>query len=511
MANPNLKDEAVRKKIIQEIKGEENKKRKAESLRRFEVFCERQDRYVIEKLESEFSSKTVQDMRKVLSINLCPRIINQLANIYVNEPVREFSETTDQQKETLNHIYEDAKADTKMLLANKYYKLNDQCAIQVVVKDGVFKIKVMLPHQYDVIPQEDDVEKPYAYIVSVFDKFEYLSTNNDSDLANPGVGGFSLKSKELLDGQNQTVADSEDYKASLERYEVWTDELNFIMDGAGNIVSGEDILNPIGSLPFVDIAGEKDSEFFVRRGNGIVNFAIDFAAQLSDVANIIRLQGYAQAIVYADKQPQNMTVGPNHILFMQIDPNRPDVVPKFEFANPGSDLESAQKFLEMTLRLFLTSKGIDPKAITGTGDAQSFTSGLERLLSMIDKFEASRSDINLFKCAEREINDIILKWIEAYQGTDLLDKRYQTGALPDAMEFSINYSKPESVQTKTEQEDSAIKLLDKALITRLDAIKRVHNVDDEIAEEMLEDIKKDKELTMPTVVAVPAEEEVVTQ
>jgi hypothetical protein len=365
-----------------------------------------------------------------------------------------------------------------------------------------------------VVPDSDDVETAFCYIVSVFDKFEYLAASASSDLSNPRTGSVN-RGAEYLDGRDQSIADSEDYKASLERYEVWTNELNFIMNGRGEIVSGPEMDNPIMKLPFIDVAGEKDSEFFVRRGNGIVQFALDFGLQLSDVSNIIRMSCYAQAIVHAEKQPTNMIVGPNHILFMQLDPNRPEMKPSFEFVSPGSDLKSALEFLEMTLRLFLTSKGIDPKTITGTGTSQSFSSGLERLLSNLDKFEATRSDIDLFKCAETELYELILDWNAAYQNTDLLDAKFQLGNVSEDSNFSINFARPESVQTKSELEDSAIKLLDKGLMTKRDAIKIVHGVTDEIADEMLVEIKADKELNMPVVIAAPAEteevEEMITQ
>lgn len=493
----NLLDQSTRLQVIKQINGQENKSRKAESLKRFEVFSGRQQRYIVEKLESEFSTKTVQDMRKMLSINLCPRIINQLASIYNYEPDREFENVAEAQYEILESLYDDAKVDTKMALANKYFKLNNQCALQFVIKDGMPKLKVLLPHQYDVIPGEDP-EKAFCYIVSVFDKFEYLSgTGTTKDLANPGRSPY--KSQEYLDGMNQEIADSEDYKASLERYEVWTDELNFIMDGKGNILS-EDTVNPIQKLPFVDITAEKDSEFFVRQGSSSVQFSIDFGAQLSDVSNIVRMQCYAQAIMSSEKMPTNATVGPNHIMWLQLDPNRPEMAPKFEFVSPNSDLKSALEFLTVTLRLYLTSEGVDPKTISGTGEAQSFTSGLERLLSNLDRFEASRQDIDIFQCAEYELSEIITDWLEVYQGTDLLLPKYQVGKLPDDLGFSINYAKPEAVQTKTETEDSVIKLLDKGLKTKKDALMELYNIDADSAEEMMAEIANDKQIVAPVLV-----------
>lgn len=496
MANLNLLDPGVRKNIIGEIKNSENKKRRADSLRRFEVYKQRQEKFIVDKLESEFSVKTVREMRKILSINLCPRIINQLASIYNTAPERTFGENlTEDQQMQLDELYEYAKVDVKMMQANRYLKLNDQVIMQVVPRNGVIQIRTLLPHHVDVIPDEMDPEKPYAYIISVFDKYEFLDGNNYSqDLSNPGRTASA--SGPYKDGVNQQIGDSEDYKASLQRYEVWTAEDNFIMDGNGKIVS-EDTVNPLGALPFVDISSEKDFEFWVRTGNGIVDFAIDFGAQLSDIANIIRMQGYAQAIVSATEQPQNMIVGPQHILFMQLDPSRPELKPTFEFANPGSDLQSGLDFLEVSLRLFLTSKGIDPKTISGKLDSQGFSSGVERLLSMVDKFEASKTDVELMRWAEREVFELMVAWSNLYQGTDQLIPELQNATLPDDMSFSINYASPEAVQTKTEVEDSLIKLLDKGLITKKKALMDLYGFDEAQAEEMMAEIDAEKALVMP--------------
>ena len=57
-------DGASRLRVIEEINSEENKSRKREMQKRFDVYRDRQDRYIIEKLESEFSLKTVREMRK---------------------------------------------------------------------------------------------------------------------------------------------------------------------------------------------------------------------------------------------------------------------------------------------------------------------------------------------------------------------------------------------------------------------------------------------------------------
>lgn len=508
MANLDLSVQGIRSAVIKEIKGEENKRRKAESLRRFEVYKERQQRFIVEKLESEFSRKTVDEMRKILSVNLAPRMINELASIYQNPPEREFTDATDDELKQIDALYESVKADVKLLQANRYFKLNDQCAIQIVPRSQKLQARVLLPHQYDVIPDANDPEKAFAYIVSVFDKHEYINNNNSGDLSNPNKYVSPYKSAELIDSQNQKIADADDYKASLERYEVWTDQLNFIMDGNGKILS-ETTENVIGKLPFIDIAVEKDFEYFVRRGNGIVDFAIDFGAQLSDVANIIRMQGYAQAIVYSDKQPTDMVIGPNHILFMEIDPNRPELKPSFEFASPNADLASSMEFLEMTLRLFLTSKGIDPKTLSGKMEGKSFASGIERMLSMLDKFSASKADIELFRYAEYQMFDLMRLWSNAYQGNfEVLGEELQGGQIREEVKLNVNFNEPQAIQTKIEKEDSVIKLLKEGLVTKRRALMDLYDVDEQMADQMAEEIEEEKQLRVEVMQETMAQDQV---
>jgi hypothetical protein len=471
-----LRNLTDRMQIIAEINNDENKSRKSESLKRFEVYKERQGRYIEKKLREEFSKKTVDEMRKILSINLCKKIIDDMASIYKHEPSRMFTNTDDDQRMQIEEWYYLSKVNQQLKKANRYYKLQDQVALQVVPRDKKIQLRVLLPHQYDVIPNENDPEGiPYAYIISVFDKME-------------DIRGFE---KEIIDGVNQKIADPDDYKKNAKkRFEVWTNDLNFIMDGNGQILS-ETVENPLGELPFVDIVSDRDFEYWARRSNGVVEFSIDFGVLLSDLANIIRLQGYAQAIVYASKFPENIIVGPNHILFMEQDPNS-TLQPRFEFANPSPDLGSSLEFLEMNLKLFLSSKGVDTKALVARGDVKSYSSGLERLLAMIESFEASKDDMDLFYQVEQSVFYFMKRWVEIYRGSDVIDQMYYSDVVSDDTELEVKFYEPQSIQTKSDLEASIEKRLSLGLITKADALMILDGMTREMAEEKLLEINSQK-------------------
>lgn len=491
----NILDQGVRKSYIDEILSRENYDRKIASLKKFEVYKERQAKYVIEALEKEFSKQTVSEMRKITSINLVKRIINEESSIYKSEPVRTFGkkgggDVSKQEQEQLTNLYEFSKANTKLLRSNKWFKLFDQCALQVIPKDGIIDARVLAPHHYDVIPNEIDPEKGDCYIVSSFDKSQEL----------PG------------DGNNQQIADADDTKRTEMRLVWWTKEFNFITNGHGQIidengfqlaiVTPEMIKNELEELPFIDISYEKDFEYWVRSGCSTVEFAIDFGVVLSDTANINRLQGYSQAIIYSEKPPIGMVVGPQQILHIPIDGNK-EAQAKFEFATPNPDMQASIELLEMFLRLFLTSKGIDPKTISGKADGQNFSSGLERLLAMIQKFEASKEDLIVFRDVEWKLFKLMVKWSNLFQGatkangrTEPLREELRIAKIPDEVFLQTQFAKPEMVQTQVEKEDSNIKLVDAGLKSRSEAVADLRGIKKEEATKVIEEIDKEA-MTVP--------------
>lgn len=474
------------RRIIQEIESDENKRRKADHQKRFHVFNDYQREYVLKMLTNEFSQKTVSEMRTCTSINLSRRIIQEMASIYKREPDRDFSNVSEQQHEGIEMLYEAAKANVKLKKANQKYKLHDQCALQVIPQDGYIGIKVLAPHQYDVIPSQYDPEVAAAYVISTFDKRIVEQENSTSGDVQGNY--YGSKNSQLSDGVNQEIGDEDDYQEAQKRYIIWTKDVNIVCDGQGRII--EQNTNPIGILPFVDIASEKDFEFWVRRGSSLVDFQLDFSVTLSDTVNTNRLQSYAQPVIVAEKVPESVSVGPQHILFLPLDPSRPDVKPSFDFASPNPDMKSSLDLQDRLVSYFLTAQGIDPKIIGSSGEGMKFASGLERLLHMIERFEASQDDLDLFYSVEEKLYQLFKAWYQAISGTPMLDQKYNFGAWPDSAELSIKFASPEMVQTEAEKQDSVIKLMDAGLLSKEEAIMQIRNVDQEKAKEILSEIDK---------------------
>ena len=433
----NILDIEYRKKIIQEINSDENIARKQESLKRYEIYHDRKEPYLINKLARMYDASTVKEMRILSSINLTKVITDNQSEIYVNDPLRSFMYASDDDIERLPLIYSDMKVDTSLTKANVYYNLMNQCTIQIIPKNGRLKMRVLAPHQYDVIPDPTSPEDGRVYITSQLDR---------DKLFNRAVQANNIVN--TSNGSNQDVGDTDDWRGAAGIYAWWSDDYNFITDGKGYILNNktyqrleaievEEILNPIGKLPFVDVSGDKDNEYWVRYGNSTVDFDMDIALTISDTLDVNAMQGFAQAIISAMNAPSELKMGPRKVLFLKKDKNAdPSAQPNFEFASPNPDLASSINLIKTLISLFLTSKKQDPATVNGDSASVKYASGLDRMLAQISKFEASKEDFDVFKWVEIEVYNIIRLWLNAFAGvTDggLLDN--YDGSISDDTEL----------------------------------------------------------------------------
>lgn len=477
-----IQNQSDRKHYIQEILGNENRARREEHFKRQEVYNERQAQYIIEKLKEEFSARTVHDMRKVTSVNLTKRIINEKASIYKRAPQRVWTETSENTAQEIEYAYHNFRVNEAMKRANRMFKLHRQCAIKVIPKDGKLIPYALSPHQYDVIPDDNDPTQAKSYVISTLDRRLFAKDY-----------GIPSQEQNIGNSQNEKIADVDDYLANM-RFIWWDSEYNFVTDNSGALLEDE-IVNPIRELPFIEVREDTDFEFWVRAGSDVVEFALDFGKLLSDHFNVLRLQGYSQAVINSPKAPDNFNVGPTQILHLKQDPEATKD-PSFQFVTPSPDISGSIESLEMFIRLFLSSSGVPTKTIASSGSAESYSSGIERLLAMLERFEASADDIDQFRWAESSYYRIFKKWQDASANNDLISEEYKVRGIPQSSKVEVMYHEPEMIQTQSEREESAIKLLEAGLMSRKQAIAQIHNVSEESAAEIIEEIDREEGLNV---------------
>jgi hypothetical protein len=500
MATNDYLNQGFRKQVIQEIlENEENKRRKEESLIALEIFKGRQAQFILDRIKQELGTDAAIKSRTITSINLTRKIIKEQSSIYKNDPTREFEGLNDNQTQHALKLYDTAMANVKFKKANEIYKLCDQTPMQIILKDGKFEFRNMYPHHYDVVPVVDNPEVPECYIVSSFDKTRLF--NSTFNFSGPNQANSNKKTL-FSDGINQKIGDPDDYMGSF-RFIWWTRDFNFITDGFGNFigpdgrvmkkVSDKDLINPIGVLPFVDIATDKDYEFYVRSGYSAAQLTIDLGLLFSDVSEIARLQGFSQGVISSMEEPRDIVVGPRRVMWLKKLPNvEPGAQPEFNFVSPSPDLGNSLQLISNYLSMALTSQGLSPKMINAAGEKEMFTSGVDRFLAGIEKFESSQEDISLFKSAESKVWDIMKAWNNKfYNVTDNGFNAELSGVyLPDESKLSVKYMKPQMLLSETDKLSVIEKKLDLGLISQAEAVAIDREIPIEMAKKVAEEIKK---------------------
>lgn len=460
--------ETNRKKFLQEVKDAENRERKRASVRDYDVLNDNLQEYVEEYLLSQFSQQTVLEMPIVTAINIAKRVAYKEASIYKTAPERTFTGLNPEQTAELLQKYEEWCINQKLLKANLYFKDFNQCLIQAVPKRGKMDVRILANHHYDVVPNLENPEMADSYVISAFDRSLIPPTSSDST--------------------NQSIGDKDDYKSATERYLTWDLNKNFVFDGNGKLI-GQQLENPPeleGEVPFIDVVQDKDFEYFVRSGHALTDFAVQFCGALSDLGNIVKMQGYAVAWMKGKKGqiPKNLKVGPSVILHLEQDELTGESA-EFGFASPQSDIAGGIQYIETLLSHFLTSRGLDPSVVNGKMQSKQFNSGLDRLLSMLDQFEATQQDYDLFKKIEVRLFNLFKKWSKAYASTD---DAFLSFEIPDTCELNVKFHKPEQVQTEIEVVDLIQKKMELGLMTKVQAIMKLHCVTEEKAKEMIKDM-----------------------
>ena len=490
-----LETVAGRKQIVDEIIGPENIARKSKSLREYDIYRSILYKYVYNYLSQQFSQNTLSEIPITSTINLARRVVDSEASIYSREPEREFTAVDEKQDEALGNIYADGQFDQKLSVSNACYKLQAQNILMCVPKDGKIELRVLKKHQVDVIPSSTNPEVAEAFIVSSFEKDKSYYTPTPEYSLNSPFGN-----SQQGDGINQAIADSDDYRRKL-RFLCWTSEMQYIMDGNGNIVS-EVGPNPINELPFIDVCGDKDFEFWTNENSGVADFTVEYNASLSMLNQIVKLQGFSQGVLKgnADVIPTSITVGPNHILKLinSKDADGKAVETSFEFVSPNPDLTGSREHLEMLLANFLTARGIDPSLVTGSANAQKFNSGIERLLSMVEQFEASREDYSLYRNVEDKLYQLVKKWHNASLTQDILLPQYRSTMISENSNVSVQFAAPEMIKTEKEQLELLQMKEELGVASKIDTIMALYKITKDEAVEKLQEIHNEMMIDIPS-------------
>lgn len=416
--------------------------------------------YVRKELLKLRDEATVNEMQIVSDMNVTKKIVEIESCVYQSEPERVYSniEEGDDRLLKIADWHNEGETNKKLKRANKLFRLQSQGALYRTIKDGKPVTKAFKKHQYQVTEIKlENGEVETAYLIP-----------------NHQMTTDKMKVSEKKDAQ---------------RFTLWSSSYNFVMDGHGALKLGDDIINHIGILPIIDIYNEKDEGFWVTESRNIAEFTLWLNVAFSNLAHIVDMQGFAigtlSGSIEALSKIETQTIGINKLTKLPTikDDEGNALETKLEFNAPPTKILEIIDAIKARMYAFFSCEGIEG-AVSMSGESEGYSSGWDRLLALIEKFEASKGDIDLFTRVEKKLWKIDKAYLEHYNTNDNLDKRFHISNL-ESVELEIKFSEPEMIETQKEKEERIAYREDRGWITPIEAVKEVRGVDDDQAAEIL--------------------------
>jgi hypothetical protein len=489
-----LLDPAVRAVLIDEIEGTENRRRKDEAYRRWQVYKDRTADFVIELLLNQFSEDTVREMGySITNISICRKIINKLARVYTHGVTRRVDDD-DEATENLQGLEDVLNANQAMKRANRMLKLQRNVAVYVkpcpyldVAGNTLHRVALnpLSPYLYDVVEEYYDRTKPMAYILSNYSPTASLYTTRDPSRARDraiggarsgsGLSTHSTNNGLKGDGMDQGIADKKEDEGregdTQKLYVVWTDKYHFTMNDKGQIVDRnampidintedgmDQILNDIGEKPIVKLSIDQDNSFWAEGGEDLVDASIVINSLYSQANNIAVVQGYGQFFMTGKNLPSVQTHGPSKAIIAEYDPAAEDPKPEIGFASANPPLNELRAQIESQIALALTTNDMSTSQVSGSLDSGTMApSGIALIIDKSESMEDVKDQRQIFSDAERELWPIVSKWMQVFNEEGSLDPEQAQYPLPEDMNISLEYGNHDMIQSENEKLDALAK------------------------------------------------------
>jgi hypothetical protein len=318
----------------------------------------------------------MQAKMRTVPINVLPKIIDKLTNIYQGVVTRHVQDGSDQDAELLAWYADKMRIDVAMNSANELFNLCRSSLIHPYVHNYKPCLRVILNDRF-VVYSEDEVH--------------------------PNIPTHVI----LLAGKREDKS----------IYWVYSDKEFYIMDSRGEMrrdlmleYNNEEGINPIGRLPFVYI-NESRYRLCPKIDTDVLKLTKIIPIMLTDLNVAAMFQAFS--ILYGiDLDDENLKIAPNVFWRLKSDPMS-DKKPEIGMLKPEVDFEQVMRLIESQLSMWMGTKGIRASSI-GSLSTENFASGISKIIDEMDTYEAREKQVTYFEDAESELWDLILKYMHPY-------------------------------------------------------------------------------------------------
>jgi hypothetical protein len=327
--------------------------------------------YIIRNLERLLSKRVLNyAMERIVPINIVPRYVDKLSNIYQTGVMREVSDGTDQDFELVNWYEKQLFINQVMHQANRLYNACRSSLVHPYITEGGPKLRV-IPNDRFVVVSEDPI-----------------------DLTNPTmiilIAGRDSKKREI--------------------YWVYTkDEFAVIKSDASidfaamEAMGLGDGINPYGVLPFV-YTNQSHLRLIPTPDIDTIRMAEYVPAALTDL-NLAALFSSFSITYVKNGEISDPTYAPNALWFLKSDDPEKEV--EIGTLKPEVDYQEVLNLIQSEMSLWLGSKGIKTGSV-GALQPDSATSGIAKIIDEADTFDIRQSQTVTYSKTESQLWDMIL-------------------------------------------------------------------------------------------------------
>lgn len=529
-----LLNKEFRVQVIKElVYGEENRERKAEALRRHEIYKDKNKKWVMKAIEREgFKKETVEQMRnRATNIGICKKITNKKATTYtggldrtLGEPLQkpnplykkpeevnpvilkpgeeptapeapeekdplelktdapEFLVVANPDQASMDMLTDELDFNTAMRKADKWRELQKNCIVGTLpIQCGLnemglpqydLQVQVRAPWQYDVIPSPHDVTKMAVTILCDFpdrSEFEKFATPE----AIEGIRSVAQLSGGQVDNSSKTIAGykDNDLPDASQRFIFWSDNYHFTCDLNGDIVAS---------------ASPADLRNPIKK-NPWVSIAMDrddsfWAEGGSDIVDTsilinkkltdVNFISFIQGwgqLVVAAEDIPEKLLGGPDNAFLFTKRSGGTVEVFFATSNPP--IEKWLETIQMTLAMVLSTNNLATRSVAVKLDVQNAASGISMLIENSESIGDVTDVQEIFKDKEPEIWERIALWHSFYHGLNALTPRFQDIQPMKQWDVNLKFHQIKSPMSEKERLETLKLRQDIGLSTLVDLVK----------------------------------------
>lgn len=421
--------------------------------RRYLMFNGSTKEVIEQAIKSEFKNEnTIKElMNRLVPLNIMQKIINKLAGVYKEPPLRSVASKDEKEQEFLEVLEDGMELNMRMKEANRYFKMNKKALIEPFLDDnGIPSLRVLPAHTYEC---------------------------------------FSINTKRK--NQPNVIVKIDEVN---ERLIWWSDESHMVTNYKGDIVDGvlqdnPDFENPYGELHF-EFINESSNSVCPIQDDDLLALSVAIPVILTDLLFGLKYQCWA--IIWTVGKVGDIPFNPNSVIQMEFGEN-PGQEPSVNSIKPDIDSDKMLNTVLALVSLLLTTKNLQAGAISDQMGGGAAASGISKMLDSAESVEDKKDQQSFFYKAEqnlfRKLRILMQYWKETRQLHPDFDFE-----LPEDFQVNISFQEPRALMTENEKIDNSKKKLDSGFTTIKRELQNLNpDLDQDAIEELYKEILEEKQ------------------